>query len=118
MRRANEASRLMKKAHALESEGRYAEATEVLQFVRATVDQPDPTLPSVGVLHSTRLMAAALLATTAAKIGDRALAIDAIEEGLRLWTEVKPHMRPGKTTDNMNEWEAWARRYAATVTGE
>jgi hypothetical protein len=90
----------------------------VLTFVRAIVDQPDAALASVGVRASTRLTATTLLAMTAARTGDRALALDAIEEGLRLWTEVKPHVRQGATVERMNEWEAWARRYVAATAGE
>lgn len=118
IRLAAGASRLMRKAYALEAQRRYAEAIEVLKHVRAMVEQPDPSLASVGVRASTRLTAATLLSTIAARIGDRALALDAIEDGLRLWTEVRPHVRQGTTLDRLDEWEAWARRYVATTAGE
>lgn len=118
MRRANEVSGLLGTASKLEAAGKYAEATEVLKAIRATAAHPKNTGAMVGVHASNRLTATTLLSTTAARIGDRALALDAIEEGLRLWTEAKPHMRSGDTLRNMNEWEAWARRYADVQAGE
>lgn len=118
MRRANDVSRLLGTARNLQAAGKYAEATEVLKAIRATVAHPENAGAMVGVHASNRLTAAKLLSTTAARIGDRALALDAIAEGLRLWGEVKPHMRAGDTLRNMNEWEAWARGYASAQAGE
>jgi hypothetical protein len=112
LRGLSDVQRLLATASKLEAAGRYAEATEVLKGIRATAAHPEMTGAMVGVHASNRLTAATLLATTAARIGERAVALDAIEEGLRLWAEVKPHMRAEDTLRRMNAWEAWARRYA------
>lgn len=90
----------------------------MVKFVRDLVGPPEPTVFAYGIITSTRLQAARLLSASAAKAGDRALALDAIAEGLRIWTELKPHMRPSKTVQNLNEWEAWANRYRDSRAGE
>jgi hypothetical protein len=117
VRRARDASRLMTKAHALYSEGRYAETSEVVKFARELVGPPEPTVFAYGIITSTRFAAARLLSASAAKAGDRALALDAIGEGLRIWNALKPHLRPSKTVENLTEWEVWAKRYRDSVAG-
>jgi hypothetical protein len=117
VRRAREAGRFLKMAQRLYSEGRYAEAAEVLKVVSVVADHPGGN-SMAGVHHATRLRVATLLSMTAARLGDTALALDAIEEGLRLWDAIKGHMRKGETVQRMEEWEAWAKGYTAATTGE
>jgi hypothetical protein len=116
-RRARQASALMRTAASLFNEGRYAQATALLKQVRETADPPGSNWFLMGVQHMTRLRAATLLSVTAAKVGDTPSAVDGIEEGLRLWAEIKNHMRPSVTTQRFTDWETWAAKYLASAKG-
>jgi hypothetical protein len=117
-RRAKRASALLKTADSLHDRGLHAEAVALLKELRAFADPPGSNWFLMSVQHMTRLRAATLLSITAAKCGDTSAALEAIEEGLRLWAEIKGHMRPSRTVEQFTEWEAWATKYTASSTDQ
>ncbi len=118
VRRARQAARLLRTAYALHAEERHSEAAATLRDVRAVADPPGNNWFLMGVQHMNRLRAATLTSIVAAKVGDEALAVEAIDEGLRLWREIKAHVKPGPGRQQLNEWEAWANAYVASRQGD
>jgi hypothetical protein len=84
-RRVRAASADVRRAHALYAEGLYAEVAELLKQVRTTSDRPGNNPFLFGAQTTVRLRAATLLSMAAAKVGDTAVALDAIAEGRSLW---------------------------------
>lgn len=117
-RRARRAARLLRTAYALHADERHSDAIEVLRETRALADPPGKNWFLMGAQRMNRLRAATLTALVAARLGDRVLATEAIEEGLRLWGEIKSHVRARRAAQQLNAWEAWAKAYTASLWGE
>jgi hypothetical protein len=111
-RRVRAASADVRRAHALYEDGLYAEVAELLKQVRTTSDRPGNNPFLFGAQATVRLRAATLLSMAAAKVGDTAVALEAIAEGRSMWAEIRDRVRPGSTRDRMVEWDAWAQRYS------
>lgn len=111
-RRVRAASADVRRAHTLYEDGLYAEVAELLKHVRSESDRPGNNPFLFGAQATVRLRAATLLSMAAAKLGDTAVALDAIAEGRSLWAEIRDHVRPGSTRDRMVEWDNWAQRYS------
>jgi hypothetical protein len=114
--RAQEAANMVRRAHSLHATGQLAEATSLLMQARSIADRPGTNWFLMGAQATNRLRAASLLSITAAKSGNRPLALEAIEEAMALWTETKPHIKPGPTAQGYVEWESWAKQYANSTT--
>jgi hypothetical protein len=111
-RRVRAASAGVRRAHTLYEEGLYAEVAELLKQVRSESDRPGNNPFLFGAQATVRLRAATLLSMAAAKMGDTAVALDAIAEGRAMWAEIRDHVRPGSTRDRMIGWDAWAKSYS------
>jgi hypothetical protein len=61
----------------------------------------------------TRLHANILIASTASRTGETAVAVASIRDALGLWGEVRPFMSPGPTVTRISAWESWAKNYLA-----
>jgi hypothetical protein len=118
IRRAREANRLLREAYALHAQERFSDAAEKLREVLATAVPPSDNVFLGGGQMGTRLRAVTLTSIVAAKLGDKATAMEAIDEGVKLFGSIKARMPQGRAFQELNQWEAWAKAYSASVWGE